>query len=41
MSEAELQALLDRMTVVERISILAGRDFWSTVPVERLGIPSI
>ena len=41
MTEAELQALLDRMTVEEQISMLAGRDFWSTVPIERLGIPSI
>ena len=36
-----IEALLDAMTVEEQIALLAGRDFWSTVPIERLGVPSI
>jgi beta-glucosidase len=39
--QARIEALLDAMTVEEQISLLAGRDFWTTVPIERLGIPSI
>ncbi|MBB6486752.1 glycoside hydrolase family 3 C-terminal domain-containing protein [Rhizobium lusitanum] len=33
--------LLDRMTLEEQVSLLSGADFWTTVPVERLGIPKI
>jgi beta-glucosidase len=29
------------MTLEEKASLLSGRDFWTTKPVERLGIPSI
>ena len=39
--EERLTALLDAMTIEEQVSLLAGRDFWHTVPVERLEIPSI
>ena len=39
--EAQIEALLDAMTVREQVSLLAGADFWTTVPVERLGIPAI
>lgn len=33
--------LLNRMTLREKVSLLAGTDMWYTVPVERLGIPSL
>lgn len=33
--------LVDRMTVEERVSLLAGADFWRTVAVPRLGVPQI
>lgn len=33
--------ILDQMTLEEQVSLLAGADFWTTVPVERLGIPKI
>ncbi len=33
--------LLARMTLQEKVSLLAGADFWHTVPIKRLGIPSI
>ncbi|HEX3476527.1 MAG TPA: glycoside hydrolase family 3 C-terminal domain-containing protein [Kofleriaceae bacterium] len=33
--------LVDRMTLEERVSLLAGADFWRTVAVARLGVPQI
>lgn len=36
-----IDALLDKMTLEEQVSLLSGADFWTTVPVERLGIPKI
>lgn len=39
--EARIDALLSAMTLEEQVALLAGADFWSTVPVERLGIPAI
>ena len=36
-----IDAILDQMTLEEQVSILAGADFWTTVPVERLGVPKI
>ena len=41
MSESKITALADAMTGEEQVSLLAGKDFWTTVPIERLGIPSI
>ncbi len=35
------EELVRRMTLKEKVSLLAGLDDWRTVPVERLGIPSI
>ena len=37
----ELNELIGRMTLDEKISLLAGKDLWYTVPIPRLGIPSI
>ena len=39
--EQRVEDLLKKMTVSEKVSLLAGKDIWNTVPVERLGIPSI
>ncbi len=39
--EARLEALLRAMTLAEKVSLLAGATFWTTTPVERLGIPAI
>lgn len=36
-----IDTLLDRMTLEEQVALLAGADFWTTVAVERLGIPKI
>ena len=41
MTESRIESLLDAMTLEEQVSLLAGRDFWTTVPVERLAIPAI
>jgi beta-glucosidase len=38
---AHIEHLLDAMTLEEQVSLLAGADFWTTVPVERLGVPAI
>lgn len=37
----DVEHLLKELTKEEKISLLAGRDTWSTQPIERLGIPSI
>jgi beta-glucosidase len=39
--EAHIERLLAAMTLEEQVALLAGADFWITVPVERLGIPAI
>lgn len=33
--------LVDRMTLEEQVSLLAGADNWRTVPIARLGVPQI
>jgi beta-glucosidase len=40
MSE-RVESLLAQMTLKEKVSLLSGKDVWNTVPVERLGIPSL
>lgn len=39
--ETKFDDLIQQMTLDEKISLLAGRDMWHTVPIERLGIPAI
>lgn len=34
-------AILNAMTLEEKVSLLSGKDFWGTVPIERFGIPSL
>lgn len=41
MAKKDIEALLDAMTLEEQVSLLAGADFWTTVPIPRLGIPAI
>jgi beta-glucosidase len=36
-----VENLLAQLTLKEKISLLSGKDIWNTMPVERLGIPSI
>ena len=33
--------LIKQMTLEEKVSLLSGKDYWHTVGVERLGIPSV
>ncbi|KPV51926.1 beta-glucosidase, partial [Kouleothrix aurantiaca] len=40
-AEQRIESLLDAMTLEEQVALLAGADFWTTVPIERLGIPAI
>jgi beta-glucosidase len=40
-SEARIENLLKDMTLEEKVSLLAGANFWETVAIPRLGIPSI
>lgn len=41
MTTTQLDELLDAMTLPEQVSLLAGADFWTTVPIPRLGVPAI
>ena len=36
-----IEQLLDQMTLEEQVSLLAGADFWTTVPIPRLRIPAL
>lgn len=38
---AQIEALLKALTLEEKVALMAGRDFWQTTPVPRLGIPSL
>ena len=37
----DVKKILSQMTLEEKASLMQGRDFWHTVPVERLGVPAI
>ncbi len=37
----EHAALIAALTLEEKVALLTGRDFWSTVPVERIGLRSM
>jgi beta-glucosidase len=41
MTAADLDALLDAMTLAEQVALLTGADLWRTVALPRLGVPSI
>lgn len=41
MKELDIEQLIQELTLSEKISLLAGVDTWHTVPIKRLGIPSI
>jgi beta-glucosidase len=38
---SEVERLLEAMTLEEQVALLAGADFWTTVPIQRLGVPAI
>jgi beta-glucosidase len=37
----QIEQLIAQMTLEEKVSMLAGASYWTTVPVERLRIPAI
>jgi beta-glucosidase len=39
--EERIDTLLQSLTLDEQASLLAGADFWTTVPIERVGVPAI
>ena len=39
--EQKVETLLGKLTLKEKVSLLSGQDIWNTVPIERLGIPSV
>ncbi|MFN8497124.1 MAG: glycoside hydrolase family 3 N-terminal domain-containing protein [Anaerolineae bacterium] len=39
--EQDIESLIAQLTVEEKISLLAGADFWHTIPIPRLGIPAL
>jgi beta-glucosidase len=39
--ERRAEDLLGRLTLKEKVALLSGRDTWSTVAIERLGLPSL
>ncbi|KAJ5589944.1 Beta-glucosidase [Penicillium hetheringtonii] len=40
-ANADIESILKELTGEEKIALLTGDDFWHTVPIPRLGIPSI
>jgi beta-glucosidase len=41
MTEDRAEAMLSQLTLEEQVALLSGADFWTTVPIDRLGIPAI
>jgi len=41
LQDQRIEALVRQLTLKEKVALLSGRDIWRTVPIERLGIPSI
>jgi beta-glucosidase len=38
---AKVETILQSLTLEEKISLLAGKDFWETVPIPDKGVPAI
>ncbi|OGM43359.1 beta-glucosidase J [Aspergillus bombycis] len=38
---ADIERILQQLTPDEKVALLTGEDFWHTVPIPRLGVPSI
>lgn len=39
--ERDIRNLISQMTLEEKAGLCSGHDFWTTKPIERLGVPSI
>jgi beta-glucosidase len=40
-AKADLQSLVDQLSLEEAISLIAGVGFWQTHAIPRLGIPAV
>lgn len=38
---AKIETILGSLTLEEKVSLLAGKDFWETVPIPDKGVPAI
>jgi beta-glucosidase len=38
---SKVEAVLSTLTLEEKVKLLAGKDFWETVPISEKGIPAI
>lgn len=38
---SKVDAILQSLTLEEKVSLLAGKDFWETVPVPSKGVPAV
>jgi beta-glucosidase len=36
-----IETILQSLTLEEKIALLAGKDFWETVPIKAKGVPAI
>jgi beta-glucosidase len=39
--EAEIEAALGKLSLEEKVLLLTGKDFWSTWPIESIGLRSM
>jgi len=37
----DVKSIVEQMTLEEKCLMLSGKNFWETVDIERLGVPSI
>jgi hypothetical protein len=38
---SKVEAILGSLTLEEKVKLLAGKDFWETVPIPEKGVPAI
>ncbi|KAF5685195.1 beta-glucosidase [Fusarium denticulatum] len=41
MASVDIQSILSSLTLEEKISLLAGKDLWETVPISSKGVPNV